>query len=162
MRSALIAALALLLVACGPPSPRLSSAQPGPMPEGGAITGTYFIDRHNYLMVVEERGDVRGEMWLMEGAWAVSGVLSIKGRAVGDLVRFTWYKLRPGGERLEGRGYFRFIEGSPGFYIAGEYGMGEDEVGTPFQMEQRSSSPPDFRWEIDCQTAPLDCPSNVE
>lgn len=142
-------ALPLSAVGCGGTEarpPKRATVQPGDMPEGGDWTGVYFSQLFGYLHLVKEGTNANGRWRTAAGdVWG-----ELAGPVTGNLLKFEWKDHKIGmvgasGTR-QGRGYFVYKIPKEGeaHEIHGEYGIGEDEVGSKWEAVKQKDRVPDL------------------
>jgi len=129
------------------PSGKSAKVQSGDMPEGAEWTGVYYSELYGYLHVVQDGNAVSGK-WLrpVKDRWG-----EIHGSATGDVIRFSWTEHTIGAvgpkSARSGKGYFKYkrpkgdnVDDS----IVGEIGVGNDEVGEPWDAVKQRNVQPDL------------------
>jgi hypothetical protein len=133
MRSVLVvAALAALpTVACNTPQAKTANVVSAPMPGGEKFTGVYQHPVFGELHLVDEgAGRVIGKWQRADkSAWG-----ELTGKTEGNVLRFSWAETKYGfvgpAATRKGRGVFVFERDDKFAYLKGQYGVGEDEVGS--------------------------------
>jgi hypothetical protein len=142
----LLAVGSLALVACGgPPEPKLAMVKARPMPEGQEWNGVYYSKTYGFLHLLEE-GDTA------TGAWRTTAGDSwgdLSGKLDGNLFKYGWTEYRIGAvgadAKRTGKGYFVYQtpKGTEPAEIKGQWGLGEDETGNPWDAIKQANMKPD-------------------
>lgn len=138
--------LGFSLAACpGPERPKTAQVTAGPMPEAEEWTGVYFSQTFGHLHLVETDGNIVGR-WRREdrSKWG-----EMDGRRIGNLFRYSWkehtYGMIGPNSTISGHGYFVYTKSGDGVgQLRGEYGLGPDEVGSPWNGLKQLHTKPDL------------------
>jgi hypothetical protein len=139
---------ALAGVACGaPPPPTTAVVQPADLPEGADWTGVFYSPVYGHLHLVKEGTAVSGKWRTTSGdKWG-----ELHGNATGDVLRFQWVEHKIGlvgpGSTSEGRGYFKYKvpeDKTQNHELHGEWGLGQSEVGNPWDALRQRNVLPDL------------------
>jgi hypothetical protein len=141
-----------LLVVTGPacsnlPEGKVAKVQRGEMPVGAKWDGVYFSELYGNLHLKSSGGGGK-----VTGRWErphKDRWGEVEGEADGDVMKFTWSEWNRGlvgpNAKKSGKGYFKYKrpEGTNvDDQIAGEIGLGEDEVGDPWEAVKQRNIPP--------------------
>lgn len=131
--------------ACGGPGAQTAKIKPADMPEGETWTGVYFHPVYGYLHMEENEANIRGK-WKRTDQ---SGWGELSGTKKGNVAHFTWKEYKSGvvGGAQTGRGYFVYkkTEDMEQAQLKGEYGLGGDEVGSPWDCVKQARMTPDLK-----------------
>jgi len=134
------------LVACGGGKPAESPIpKAGDMPEGAEWTGVYYNPVYGNLHLIKEGGTASGKWRTVEGdKWG-----EMSGNVTGNLFLFEWKQTTIGmvgpSATTTGRGFFQYVR-PPGDNvndeIRGQWGLGTDRTGVPWNgIKQRNAKP---------------------
>jgi hypothetical protein len=137
----------LSVVSCGPSEPEVVKANvvAGSMPDGGSWRGVFYSQSFGYLHLVVDGNAVSGKWRTTAGdKWG-----ELHGTADGDLLRYQWEENRIGmfgpNAKANGKGYFKYVVppgDDPDHEIHGQWGLGENEAGYPWDaIKQRRMEP---------------------
>ena len=136
------------VAACsGGSAPKSAKVEAGDMPEGAEWTGVYYSELYGHLHLIHE-GDTISGKWQrpVKDRWG-----ELAGKVTGDVVRFEWTEYKTGvvgpNSNRKGRGYFKYKrpEGdNVDDVINGEIGVGNDEVGEPWEAIKQRNQKPDL------------------
>jgi hypothetical protein len=137
--------LAAALTACGGgSSAKTAEIKAGELPPGGEWSGVYFSQVEGYLHLVAESATASGRWRTAAGdTWG-----EMSGKLDGNVMHFEWttHKIGMVGGNAEakGRGYFVYSAPKAGesHEIHGEYGLGNDEVGTKWDAVKQPNMKP--------------------
>ena len=152
MQTALIWGLtvsaASFTVACGPSTPPAKTAdhiKSGTMPDGGEWEGVYYDQRLGFLHLTVSNGAAQGAWRTTVGdKWG-----ELYGEINGDLLKFSWTERKIGvvgpAAESKGKGYFKYTIPREGeaHELKGEWGLGDDEVGHPWDCVKQTNMEPD-------------------
>jgi hypothetical protein len=140
-----VAISAAALGCSGGPAPKLAKVENGDMPDGADWTGVYFSELYGHLHLAQDGTSVSGK-WIrpVKDRWG-----ELSGQVTGDVIRFEWTEHVIGGvgpkSARKGKGYFKYKRPAGDNVddtIAGEIGIGGDEVGEPWDaIKQRNMAP---------------------
>jgi hypothetical protein len=131
MRSVLFAvSLATLSFGCAKPEPKTANVVSTPMPGGDKWTGVYQHPVFGELHLVDDYGQVKGKWQRADkSAWG-----ELTGKSDGNVLRFSWAETKYGfvgpAATRKGKGVFVFERDEKFAYLKGQYGVGEDEIGS--------------------------------
>ncbi len=134
--------------ACGPQAPAVVKAdlKPGPMPADGSWRGVYYDQTYGFLHILATGENVTGKWRTSAGdKWG-----ELHGKADGDVLRFQWKEHKIGmfgpNATTEGQGFFRYVDPGNGqdHELHGEWGLGDDEGGNPWNCVKQRNVDPDF------------------
>ena len=115
------------------------------MPDGAEWNGVYFSQQYGYLHMTKEGKAVTGVWKSPKGAWG-----RMVGEVTGDLFFFEWEEHKIGqvgpNATTKGKGYFKYHrpEGeNVNDELKGEWGLGENEVGHPWEAVKQRNMDPD-------------------
>lgn len=116
------------VIGCGGSQGRKASVTPDAMPRGGTFSGVWFSPQYGRMDLIQSGKVVIGEYEKDER------IGRIEGKAVGNVMRFSWIERREmiGGlpQETRGRGYFKYLQDAePDPKLVGEWGHDLDEVG---------------------------------
>jgi hypothetical protein len=149
--ASLAGAIALLglpaVVACGPEEPQVVKANvvAGSMPAEGNWRGVFYSQQFGYLHLIKDGNAVSGKWRTTAGdKWG-----EMHGTSDGDVLRFEWEETRIGmfgpNAKSKGKGYFKYVvpEGDADHEIHGQWGLGENEGGYPWDAVKQRRMEPD-------------------
>lgn len=138
----------LASVGCGPKQPEIKTAdhiKGGTMPEGGEWEGVYYDQVFGFLHLTVSGNAVQGAWRNTAGdKWG-----ELFGEIDGDALKYTWTERKIGvvgpAAKSEGKGYFVYTIPKPGepHVIKGEWGLGENEAGHPWEALKQMNMEPD-------------------
>jgi hypothetical protein len=143
------AAASTLTLGCGPSgaAPKTANVQAGDLPDGAEWNGVYFSPLYGYLHILQDGPNVSGK-WMrpVKDRWG-----ELHGKITGDLIRFEWTErviglVGPNATR-SGRGYFKYARPAGDNVddtIAGQIGVGPNEVGEPWDAVKQRNMMPDL------------------
>jgi hypothetical protein len=144
----LVLLAAFVVAACGGSQKSIerASVKAGDMPEGASWSGVYYSQTYGHLHLIEEDGTVNGKWRTVNGdAWG-----EMAGEVTGDLFRYEWIEHKIGmvgpSASSKGHGYFKYKISANGVdpdEIAGEWGLGESEVGRTWSATKQPRMDPD-------------------
>jgi hypothetical protein len=149
VRLGLMVGLALPLAASvgacsGGKSAKTAEIKAGELPAGGDWTGVYYSQVEGHLHLIAESASVSGAWRTVAGdTWG-----EMSGKLDGNLMKFEWTThkigLVGGNATASGKGYFVYSAPKAGesHEIHGEYGLGADEVGTPWDAVKQPNVKP--------------------
>jgi len=115
------------------------------MPEGNEWTGVYFHPVYGYLHMIEQDQKVIGKWQRTDkSAWG-----QLSGTKNGNVLHFQWTEKKYGlvgpSASQTGRGYFVYAIGKDEIAnLTGEYGLGQDEVGSEWNCVKQQRMNPDL------------------
>ena len=147
MRSLLVACIVGLsfVGGCGGPEAKVAHVTPQNMPDGQEWDGVYFHQVYGYLHLKGQDQNVVGKWQRTDkSAW---GTLS--GTKNGNVLHFQWKETKYGmvgpSATQQGRGYFVYTVGKDDIAnLTGEYGLGQDEVGSEWNAIKQMRMNPDL------------------
>lgn len=126
---------------------KTAKIESGELPSGAKWDGVYYSELYGYLHLQLKGGNILGK-WERphHDKWG-----ELKGEVTGDVIRFAWSEYTKGlvgpNSKRSGKGYFKYKR-PPGENvddsIGGEIGLGEDEVGNPWDAIKQRNLPPDL------------------
>lgn len=144
----LLAPVAFTQAACGSKTNDgvlRANVKAGDMPEGADWTGVYFSQLYGYLHLVKEGKTISGKWRTANGdAWG-----ELHGEVIGDLMHFEWTEHKIGmvgpSATSTGKGYFKYVrpESNDSDKIVGEWGLGANEAGNPWDAVKQQNMMPD-------------------
>ncbi len=161
--TALVLALSLSAAACGGASSgggahSVARVNAAAMPEGEAWIGVYYHPIYGYLHIMEQGDSIVGR-WKRtdQSAWG-----ELSGHRAGNLLRYEWKEHKVGqvgpAATSKGKGVFQYknagailnASGQPiateaDFGLAGQFGLGEDEMGSDWNCVKQQRMLPDFK-----------------
>lgn len=145
---AVAASAASSTVACGGATSSVKSAdhiKGGSMPDGGEWDGVYYNQRLGFLHITVSSGAAQGAWRTTAGdKWG-----ELFGEVNGDVLKFSWTERKIGvvgpAAESKGHGYFRYVMPKKGeaHELKGEWGLGEDAVGQPWDCVKQLNQEPD-------------------
>jgi hypothetical protein len=131
---------------CSKPPPRTTAnVKAGDLDPRGDWTGVFYSPLFGHLHLIKEGNSVSGKWRTVNGdRWG-----EMHGAVTGDLMKYKWVEHKIGmvgpSATTEGRGYFKYVV-PPGenenHEIVGEWGLGQSEVGNPWNgIRQRNMLP---------------------
>lgn len=144
----LASSLIVALPACGggggSQGPLRANVQAGDLPEGAEWDGVYYSPLFGYLHLVKD-GNAANARWRTTSG-EVWGELA--GTVTGDMLRYEWEDHKIGmvgpSAKRKGKGYFKYTrpKADEADELHGEFGVGEDEVGTKWvAVKQKDMKP---------------------
>ena len=135
-------------VACSSTQTQVKTAdhiKPGAMPDGGEWQGVYYDQLLGFLHITTSGNAAQGAWRTTAGdKWG-----ELYGEIDGDMLRYTWTERKVGvvgpGAKSEGKGYFKYTipKANEPHVLKGEWGMGENEVGHPWESLKQTNMEPD-------------------
>ena len=127
------------------PTAKTATVAAGDMPSGASWDGVYYNELYGFLHLKQDGTHMQGK-WerTHKDKWG-----ELKGDVTGNVVKFEWSEYTKGlvgpNAKRTGKGYFKYKR-PPGDNvddtISGEIGLGQDEVGNPWDaIKQRNIKP---------------------
>ena len=123
-----------------------SIPKPSDMPEGGEWTGVYYSPTYGNLHLIKEGASVSGKWRNTAGdKWG-----QMSGDVTGNMLKFEWKETRIGlvgpSATSAGRGYFQYVRPAGenvNDELHGEWGLGMQFTGTPWNAVKQRNAKPD-------------------
>ncbi len=140
-------ATASLGSACSkPPPPTTANVKAGDLAASGDWSGVFYSPLFGHLHLVRDSGAVSGKWRTSSGdKWG-----ELHGEVTGDLLKYKWVEHKIGlvgpGATSQGRGYFKYLvpaDENANHEIKGEWGLGNSEVGSPWEAIRQRNMLPD-------------------
>jgi hypothetical protein len=145
-----LAAPLALSVGCGGSGKGAKSQEqlkPREMPADGEWTGVYYSQLFGHLHLIKDGDSMHGRWRTAAGdKWG-----EMHGKVDGDLFRYEWTEHKIGlvgpNASTSGKGFFRYVVPAGenvDHTIQGQWGLGSEEVGNPWEAIKQRNQMPDF------------------